>query len=86
MVTGEGKKILLLPPLPPLNLPGLRRSGKISATTPPPTESGRPPETTENWPPPKKILATPLHTHTHTRETDSRIVSRFRGATDVIPR
>ena len=41
-------------PPPPLNLPGLRRSRKISATTPPPTESGRPPEITENWPPPKK--------------------------------
>ena len=39
---------------PPLNLPGLRRSRKISATTPPPTESGPPPEITENWPPPKK--------------------------------
>ena len=41
-------------PPPPLNLPGLRRSRKISATTPPPTESGRPPEITEKLAPPKK--------------------------------
>ena len=53
MVMGEAEKFLLLPP-PPQNLPGLRRSRKISATTPPPTESGRPPEITEHWPPQKK--------------------------------
>ena len=36
------KKCLLLPPPPPLNLPSLRRSRKISATTPsPPTESAK---------------------------------------------
>ena len=47
-------EILCYYPPPPLNLPGLRRSRKISATTPPPTEFGRPPEITENWPPQKK--------------------------------
>ena len=62
MVMGEAQEILLLPPPPPpLNLPGLRRSRKISATTPPP-----PPNLVGLWrsrkigPPQKKILATPL--------------------------
>ena len=93
---GEAEKFLLLPPPPPLNLPGLRRSRKISATTPPPTESarltaipenfcyypppptecGRPPEITENCPPPqKKILATPLPTHTTGSHVFYQIVS-----------
>ena len=49
------EKFLLLPPPPPLNRDAFRRSGKMSATTPPPTESGRLLEIKENfcyYPPP----------------------------------
>ena len=56
---GIPKNFCYYPP-PSLNLAGLWGSRKISATTPPPTESGRPAEIMEKWPPPKKILATPL--------------------------
>ena len=70
-------------PPPRANTVRLWRSRKISATTLPPTESGRLLEITSNvpgvtaagWPPQTKILATPLHhfTFIHFQVSDHSI-------------
>ena len=55
------KNFCYYPPPPPTESARLTAIPENFCYYPPPTESGRPPEITENWPPPqKKILATPL--------------------------
>ena len=69
-------KFLLLPPPPPLNLDGLWRSRKISATTPPPhriwSACG---DNGKVAPPQTKILATPLLPHTIVSDNVSSFTS-----------